>query len=80
MENGGLRSPRIQVHHEVFVNKDRDKYLFSHRRGEKVREVFRFSSILVTPVPFNHLKILIIGRFCTELDGGGGVLLREAYR
>ena len=69
------RSPYSQVRHEVCINKYIYQGWFAHKREEQVREIFRLSSIKVSPVPFNYLEILISRNLCIELDGGGSYLL-----
>ena len=45
MNGTSLIFTRIQVIHEVCVDKNRYQYGFAHMRSARVREVFSFSSI-----------------------------------
>ena len=75
MDNSSLGYPRSQVRHEVSINKSGDQKWFSHRRGTRVRKVFRVSSIKIAPIPFNSIEVIVVSFFCIELDGGWGVFL-----
>ena len=75
MDNSSLGYPRSQVWHEVSINKTGDQNWFDHRRGTWVRKFFRLSSIKVSPIPFNSLKVLVVRCFCIEFYGGWGVFL-----
>ena len=75
MGNSSPESIHSQVHHEVSTNKTGYQNWFTHRKVTLVKKVFRFSSIQVSSIPFNILKVIVVRRFCIVIDVGGGVPL-----